>query len=387
MLTEGPRTTETLASTRAATPPWHGPDLGDHLDAVDALVHRRLAGLQEQWHRAVSGHAGLAATAPATNLPQRLGDLVAAGGKRLRPALAFLGHRVVGGAAHGEVTTIGAALELLHTFALAQDDVMDRSRTRRGQPTLHASVTELHREHGGRGDSARYGESLAVLAGDLAHAEAQDLVAGTRPAVRRHWHTMVVELVHGQALDLTGAAWRDADPVRALLVARLKSGAYTIQRPLELGALAGGVDAARLFHLSRFGRELGLAFALRDDVLGVWGDPARTGKPAGEDLVEGKPTLILALAGRRLGDLPELARAGTTELGADDVRRLQQILVDCGIRDEVEARIHGHLANALAALGRLPRDVAVQRTGDAVSGTDPFAALTALARDVAERDR
>lgn len=366
---------------------WPWSELVSHLREVDRVIHRRLADLQQSWERIVPPHDS---AAPAINLARHVAELVAAGGKRFRPALAFLGHRAVGGAAGGDdaaqLATIGAALELLHTFALSQDDVMDRSAMRRGRPTLHAAVAADHRDHGGRGDPVRYGDSIAVLAGDLAHAEAQDLIAAAAPAVRRHWHAMVVELVHGQGLDLAGAAWRCTDPERALLVARLKSGAYTIQRPLELGALASGADGARLAALSEFGHELGLAFALRDDVLGVWGDPSRTGKPAGDDLVEGKPTLILALAARRLGDAALLARVGSPDLTAADVASLQQVLLDCGIRDEIEARIRRHLAQALAALSRLPHDTP-DRGRQTPSSLDPIAALASIARDVAERDR
>lgn len=360
---------------------WPWPAVDEHVRRVDRMVQERIAAVGALWGDLARDAAGRSADVPEIDLARHLNDLVSAGGKRIRPVLALLGHRAAGGrGSTSELVTVGAALELLHTFALAQDDVMDDSSIRRGRPTVHVELARLHRERHGAGDSRRYGQSLAILAGDLAHAEAQDLMAMLPPAVRRHWRLMVVELVQGQTRDLTGAAWREVDPERALTTARLKSGAYTIQRPLELGALMAEADAATLGPLSEYGEQLGTAFALRDDVLGVWGDPVRTGKPAGDDLVEGKPTLIMALATQRLGELPVLARVGTPALTATDVQQLQQLLAESGIRDELEERISTHLARALAALQRVP---AVADD----SGLGPIDALTALAYRIARRDR
>ena len=373
---------------------WPWPAIDEHLRGVERLVQQRLAAVATLCGDAAPEQAGpggeseRSARAPRIDLARCLDDLVTAGGKRIRPVLALLGHRAVGGrGTPSELITVGAALELLHTFALAQDDVMDGSATRRGRPTVHVELARLHRERNGAGDSSRYGQSLAILAGDLAHAEAQDLMAESSLAVRRHWRTMVIELVHGQTLDLTGAAWREADPERALTIARLKSGAYTIQRPLELGALVAGADTAALGPLSEYGEQLGIAFALRDDVLGVWGDPVRTGKPAGDDLAEGKPTLIMALAAQRLGDLPVLTRVGTPALTRADVRHLQQVLADCGIREELEERISAHLARALTALERVPAAAGDTGPDPVEAGLDPIDALTAVAHQIARRDR
>ena len=208
----------------------------------------------------------------------------------------------------------GAALELLHIFALIHDDVMDESASRRGQPSVHTLAAQLHLHSAARGNARRFGESIAVLVGDLAHAEADHLVTELPRPMRRIWRLLVIELVQGQSRDITGTAAGRRDLAHARQVARMKSGAYTVQRPLQLGRRGGRRRrAGGRPRITRYGREVGEAFALRDDLLGVWGDPRLTGKPAGDDLLSGKPTVILSLADERLrgSDRTLLARVGT----------------------------------------------------------------------------
>jgi geranylgeranyl diphosphate synthase type I len=196
---------------------------------------------------------------------------------------------------------------------------------------------------------------------------------------------MIVELINGQVRDLAGAAGRHRDPRQALLVAQLKSGAYTIQRPLELGAAAAGADPAVLGVLSEYGHEVGSAFALRDDLLGVWGDPRVTGKPSGDDLVAGKPTVIIALAEQRLprSGRALLGRIGTAELSADDVGVLQQLIEQCGVRADVETMIDQHVDRALTVLHRLDSTID-PRPGD---DHNTISLMTRLAHHVGWRDR
>ncbi len=251
-----------------------------------------------------------------------------------------------------ELLQVATALELLHIFALIHDDVMDESASRRGQPSVHTLAAQLHLHSGGRGSAARFGDSIAVLVGDLAHAEADHLVSSLPADMRAIWRVLVVELVRGQSRDLTGSAAGRRDLAHARQVAQAKSGCYTVWRPLQLGATAASADTATLEVLATYGAEVGEAFALRDDLLGVWGDPTRTGKPAGDDLVSGKPTVIVALAGERLSGTARatLDRIGCPELDADDVSLLQSAMVDCGVVAEVETMISRHLRTALDAL-------------------------------------
>lgn len=285
-------------------------------------------------------------------------------GKRFRPKLAYWGYAAVAGEPSGapeSLVAVGAALELLHLFALIQDDVMDRSHTRRGRPTMHVEVARSHREHGGRGDAVLFGDSVATLAGDLALAEANHLVAPCAEPVRDLWRAMTVELVEGQLLDLTHAASRSRDPQISRRIALLKSGRYTITRPLQLGATLAGADHDLTVALGAWGDRVGEAFAIRDDVLGVWGDPAQTGKPAGDDLVSGKPTVLLSWSRERIEGDPArlLARCDVGEMTPAEVPALQEALVAAGVLDLAEQTITRDIEQARALLEALPiRDAA-----------------------------
>jgi geranylgeranyl diphosphate synthase type I len=276
-----------------------------------------------------------------------------------------------------DVLQVATALELLHIFALIHDDVMDESTSRRGQPSVHTLAAQLHLHSGGQGNANRFGESIAVLVGDLAHAEADHLVAPLPAALRRIWRVLVIELVRGQSRDVIGSAAGRRDLEHARQVAQMKSGCYTVWRPLQLGAVAAQADEATVRLLAAYGAEVGEAFALRDDLLGVWGDPARTGKPAGDDLLSGKPTVILALAHELLqGSAREvLERVGTPELSPADVVFLQDALQAGGVVDAVESRISAHVHTAVELLDG--------------AGLDPqgAAGLTQMAHRIAWRDR
>jgi geranylgeranyl diphosphate synthase type I len=288
----------------------------------------------------------------------RLTDAVLAGGKRLRPAFVHWGF--VGAmdelADDASVVDAGAAFEMLHTFALIHDDVVDDSDTRRGLPALHVRFRSDHTAGRYQGEPDRFGEGVAVLVGDLAHVYADMLTAGFPPAARRVWDELRIEVNIGQYLDVLGTARGDTDPVRAGRIARYKSAKYTIERPLHLGAaLAGRLDELAGCY-SAFGLPLGEAFQLRDDLLGVFGDRSVTGKPVGDDLREGKPTPLLAEAVAR-ADAAQgavLARVGTPDLDDADVARCQQVLVDTGAVAQIEADIEGRRGRAIAEIAEAP---------------------------------
>ena len=360
----------------------------DYLAAVDTALRTAIASLVHTWHVELASPlgAGSPPAGPADilldhDLPEMVNALNGTGGKRIRPSMAYWGWVAAGGrddeAGRADVVRAGAALELLHIFALIHDDVMDESDSRRGQPSVHTLAAQLHLHAGARGDARHFGESIAVLVGDLAHAEADHLVTELPRPMRQIWRLLVVELVHGQSRDLTGSASGRRDLDHARRVARMKSGRYTVQRPLELGAAAAGAPAEVRDALMDYGEEVGEAFALRDDLLGVWGDPRSTGKPAGDDLISGKPTVIMALADEQLqgGARRLLRRVGTPELSPADVTLLQSALAEQGVVEAVEGRISEHVRAAGAALAR--------------TGLDPagVAGLTGMAHLVAWRDR
>ncbi|GLW57277.1 polyprenyl synthetase family protein [Kitasatospora phosalacinea] len=297
-----------------------------------------------------------------------LRDFLLDGGKRLRPAFCYWGWRAAGGASDEPgIERAAAALELLQASALVHDDLMDRSDTRRGLPAVHRRFENLHRAGGWRGDREQYGASAAVLLGDLLLIWCDELfqrsglpaaaVAAAKPA----FDLMRTEVMLGQYLDVlepvAGDSADDGAIDRARTVLHYKSAKYTIERPLQVGALLAGAAPGLVDALGGFGLPLGEAFQLRDDLLGVFGDPAVTGKPAGDDLREGKRTLLVAHAMRGLGraDAAHLdARLGTPGLTAGEIAELRDLITLSGAPDLVEARIDALLTEALDALDAAP---------------------------------
>ena len=223
------------------------------------------------------------------------------------PAASGCGRRSATGASSAPAATpttervvdAGAAFELMHAFALFHDDVMDDSASRRGAPTTHAVYADEHGRATWAGESRRFGEGVAILVGDLAFVLADQLLIGAPTEAWALWNELRIELNVGQYLDILGSVQRERRLVKAERIARYKSGKYTIERPLHLGAVLAAPDAGRRAarrRSARYGLPLGDAFQMRDDVIGAFGDAAVTGKPVGDDLREGKPTPLLARA-------------------------------------------------------------------------------------------
>jgi geranylgeranyl diphosphate synthase, type I len=291
---------------------------------------------------------------------------VLGGGKRLRPAFAYWGYRGAGGLDNDQVIAAVAALELLQASALIHDDLIDRSDTRRGDPSVHLRFAARHAAGGWRGDAVTFGHSVAVLLGDLTLAWSDELLhnSGLEPddlaRARPVFDEMRTEVTVGQYLDVLSQATGDVSVERAGKVARYKSAKYTVERPLLLGAALAGASRAVRAAYSAFGLPLGEAFQLRDDVLGVFGDPAQTGKPAGDDLREGKRTYLVAsaFAAAAPGDRAELdGRLGDPRLDDDGVTRLRSIIRNSGALDRTEQRIAALTEAALAALARADIEV------------------------------
>jgi geranylgeranyl diphosphate synthase type I len=317
-------------------------------EPVERCLRQLLARERERW----------ASLDPELDAPlDSLERLILSGGKRLRPSFchwAFVG--AGGDPADRRVVEMGAALEMLHAFALVHDDVMDGSAVRRGADTVHREHARRHVGAGWRGEDRRYGEGVAILVGDLALVYADALLAEAPVPARAVYDELRVELCMGQYLDLLGTARGRVGLEGARQIARYKSGKYTIERPLHMGAaLAGHLDPLE-GPLSAYGLPLGEAFQLRDDVLGAFGETAATGKPVGDDLREGKPTPLLALAHERAtpAQAAELDRVGDPALEEAAVGRLQEVLVATGALDELERRIAALTDEALTAAAALP---------------------------------
>jgi geranylgeranyl diphosphate synthase, type I len=271
-----------------------------------------------------------------------LSALVLAGGKRLRPAFAHWAFVGVGGDPEDQrIVDAGAGLELLHTFALIHDDIMDGSHTRRGAEAVHVQFVRSHRTFNGRGEDRRFGEGAAILVGDLAFVYADILMSSANPEAMQVFNELRVEVNIGQYLDLVGSVRGEPTLAAAQRICQYKSGKYTIERPLHLGAALAGKLPAVEAALSAYGMPLGEAFQLRDDIMGALGDNAITGKPVGDDLREGKPTALVARAREvaTVGQRELLSRIGDPNLTDEEIAELQSILRATGSAQWVEGRI------------------------------------------------
>lgn len=284
-----------------------------------------------------------------------IGRLVLSGGKRLRPAFCHWGFVGAGGDPDADIVVdAGAAFELMHAFALFHDDVMDDAASRRGAPTTHTVFSARHSESGWAGESRRFGEGVAILIGDLAFVYADQLLAEANPVAWRIWNELRIELNVGQVLDILGSVSGVRDVAQAERICRYKSGKYTIERPLHLGAALADPDRFEVLQpgLSAYGLPLGDAFQMRDDVMGAFGDAAATGKPVGGDLREGKPTPLLAraLAAASESQRAVLAQVGRPDLDDDEIAAIQQAIVDTGALADLEATIVRLTDEAVGAL-------------------------------------
>jgi geranylgeranyl diphosphate synthase type I len=286
------------------------------------------------------------------------------GGKRFRAAFCHWGFRSVLAEPPDPagLTRAAAALELLHASALVHDDFMDASDTRRGHPAAHKAFESLHREKGWPGRADHYGASSAILLGDLLLSWSDEMLRtcglprDVVDAALGFFDTTRSEVITGQFLDVSAQARGESDLDQAMRVLRYKSAKYSIERPLHVGASLAGAAAPLLEKLGAFGLPLGEAFQLRDDLLGVFGDPFVTGKPAGDDLTEGKRTVLVALAVERASDADagRLDAALGSSLTLEEVAELRRIIEDSGAHAEVEKRIGELTERSLAALDDAP---------------------------------
>lgn len=339
------------------------------LDAHDPLSERLRAGIGTVLDDVISaGAADLDALGGELRDLSGLAAAFTAGGKRLRPAFCCWGWAATTGSTEvpDAVLRAAASLDLLHVSALVHDDVMDGSATRRGLPAAHVQLAAGHAASGRRGDAEAFGRAGAILLGDLllmwsvelfnacgaparALAAAQPLIAAMR-----------TEVTAGQFLDITAQTRPPldarSDPASVLAqvrqVVEFKTARYTVVRPLQIGAALGGADPVLLAALAAYGSPLGRAFQFRDDVLGVFGDEATTGKPAGDDLREGKLTVLVANAMAALDDTSAAALADLLgrPLSQQDVAAARELIATSGALDATEAEIASSAAAALEAL-------------------------------------
>ncbi len=335
------------------------PDPFDRMGtAVDEVIERFMD----------AAHESLCDLDPlASELTGPITALYRAGGKRLRPCLVYCGHAAGGGCSRtdDDLAYVGAAVEMLHTFALLHDDVMDRSILRRGSPTAHRHFADA-RKRVDDGQHEWFGNAAAIVAGDLAFVWADELLDHvhvddvTLRKVRHLFNLLRREVITGQYLDLRLAGPCATDQ-QALSVALLKSARYTVTRPLQLGATLASADEATLRALCTYGDATGVAFQLRDDVLGVFGDPAVTGKGNADDLRSGKASLLLVRALELAAPADRtvlLESLGCEELDDATEARCREAVLASGALASVEALIVAQLDTAMSALQCLPADIA-----------------------------
>lgn len=324
---------------------------------------------------------------PVAEAVAHLSDFVLGGGKRVRPLYAWAGFVGAGGLAAAEdpraVLRAVSSLEFIQACALIHDDIIDSSDTRRGKPTVHRAVEKQHAGQNWTGDAGHFGRSVAILAGDLALTWAEDMLqdSGISSAAlartREPWRAMRTEVIGGQLLDISLEAAADERIELAEAVNRFKTAAYTIERPLHLGAAIAGAGPELIDAFRGYGRDIGVAFQLRDDLLGVFGDPAVTGKPAGDDLREGKRTVMLARA-LTLADAADPATAAQLRAGIGTVRtpeeiaELAQAMADTGVVEEMEEQITALTESGLSQLEQvnLPAEVSATLRTLAVRSTE-----------------
>lgn len=367
-----------LVASRTALSEGHVGGNGGFSGLLDGF-RERLDRELEDWLAAKRREAGSllgAGPGPAgmVELIDGVGRLMTGGGKRLRPALVYYTYRGCGGTSDAAVLPVALATELLHTYLLIHDDIMDHAELRRGQPSAHVRFRDAHRARGFHGDAQDFGRSVAILLGDLAHTYAVELFtsgASSRDTpqaleLTRCFSAMCQEVIGGQYLELLVAqrgaredSGDDAQSEELLAILRLKSGLYTAERPIQLGALLAGASPELLAGLSRYGTAVGEAFQLQDDLLGMFGDAGTVGKPVGADLKEGKVTFLIhhALSASSAASPEErdLLRSALGDPDLDDatVERVCRLLETTGARAAVTRMVAERLQAAREALAGL----------------------------------
>lgn len=350
------------------SPAPNGAELDAERDDYIAAVAAQLERFLDEKHQL------LATISPATLVLVDSIKTLVTGGKRMRALLCYWGWRGAGGAAGAEaVIQAGAALELFQAAALIHDDIIDRSDTRRGGPSVHRQFSALHAGSGWALDDERFGHAAAILTGDLCLSLSEEMFArigaGAGSRAREVFNLMRTEVMAGQYLDILEEVAGPSKPhgtavARASAIIRYKSAKYSSEHPLVLGGALAGADNTLLAGYSAFSLPLGEAFQLRDDVLGVFGDPALTGKPAGDDLREGKRTVLVGLAidaaGTEDRDFLD-GNLGRQDLSDAEVARLCSIMVESGALAGTEEMISALSTQAFAALDTLPIDRTVSQ--------------------------
>lgn len=288
--------------------------------------------------------------------------LVQAGGKRLRPRMVCMAYRAFGGTDLARIAPVAAASELLHISMLIHDDIIDRDLMRYGVDNITASYLKKYASQlPDAADRQHYAQSAALLAGDLLLSGAHQLIAGSQlqPHIRAAAHTIfsrsVFEVAGGELLD-TEAAFSEPGEVQPLAIARFKTAGYSFISPLLIGATLADATADQKEYVRQFAEQLGIAFQLQDDILGIFGNPATTGKSTTSDIRESKRTYLIECFDRLATPKQrhEFDRLfGKIDITEDEAYAVRELLVASGARSQVELEITRLQAQAIAALAAM----------------------------------
>lgn len=297
----------------------------------------------------------------ATILVDEVKRFVSAGGKRVRPAFLYSGYIAAGGKAHAAVTLASLCVEFLHTFALIHDDIIDRSDTRRGKPTAHKAFESLHKSSKFLGDREHFGLSSAILAGDLAFTFAEEILTSSpfpQERLRRaryFFDQMKFQVITGEYLDVLGSYKKRLTEEEVLNILEYKTAKYTVERPLQIGAVLAGAEVDILEAFTAYGIPLGQAFQLQDDIFGVFGDAKKMGKPVGSDIREGKKTVLIAKtyewASKKEEQLLDRV-VGNWAATDKDLSRVKEIIYSVGAYDYAIKLSHRLIDQAKTAIDK-----------------------------------
>lgn len=296
----------------------------------------------------------------ASELVDEISRFIGAGGSRVRPAFFYSGYVAAGGRAHDAAVYAAMCTEFLHTFALIHDDIVDRSATRRGRPTSHKAFEKLHKVKKFEGSRDHFGLSAAILAGDLAHTFAEEILTSApfpQERVRRarfYFDLMKSQVIAGEYLDVLGGYKKRLSEEEILTILEYKTAKYTVERPLQIGAVLAGAENGVLETFTAYAIPLGQAFQLQDDILGVFGDSGKMGKPVDSDIREGKKTVLIAKAyewanGREKKLLERVV--GNQEASSSDINKVREIIYRVGANDYATRLSHKLIEQSKEALG------------------------------------
>lgn len=302
-----------------------------------------------------------------TSIVKYFKKTILAGGKRIRPIMMYWGYVAAGGKNRAEIIKTSVSIELIHAFLLIHDDIVDRDDFRRGKKTLHAKYRDYHKKFLLGDESDHFGMSIALISGDFVYSLGNQILFSSKfssdivlCALNKMQDIVGLTCV-GEMQDIYMEYSKNVTNKDILTMYENKTARYTFDGPLKLGAILGGADDIFCEKMSAFAMPIGIAFQVRDDILGIFGDEKKTGKPVGSDISEGKKTLLVNYALKRSSTNQKkklVSLLGKKDLTQNDIANFQDILIKTGAKSEVDTYVDTLIAQAEDAVRAmlLPQD-------------------------------